>query len=97
VPSTGCEWGQKANKLPPGVAGWQYTDPLYLEIPWGPLLKQNRRRSNRNASSPATARRHDTLLDRVISLKGSTLSAWFGWPNHPPAIRTYQVTPRRAP
>ncbi len=37
--STGCEFGAGARRLPPGVAGRRYTDPLYLMFPAGPLTK----------------------------------------------------------
>lgn len=37
--STGCEFGATARRLPPGVAGRQFTDPLYLMFPAGPLTK----------------------------------------------------------
>ncbi len=38
--ATGCEFGERARNLPPGVAGWRYTDPLFLMFPSGPLLKE---------------------------------------------------------
>ncbi|MBV8952877.1 MAG: hypothetical protein JO153_01795 [Solirubrobacterales bacterium] len=38
--STGCEFGQGSNRLPPGVASRRNTDPLYLMFPSGPLAAQ---------------------------------------------------------
>jgi hypothetical protein len=35
--STGCEFGQRARRLPPGVASRRNTDPLFLMFPAGPL------------------------------------------------------------
>lgn len=38
--STGCEFGQIARRLPPGVASRRNTDPLYLMFPAGGLARQ---------------------------------------------------------
>jgi hypothetical protein len=38
--STGCEFGKRARRLPPGVASRRNTDPLYLMFPAGSLAKQ---------------------------------------------------------
>ncbi len=37
--STGCEFGARARRLPPGVASRRNTDPLCLMFPAGPLTK----------------------------------------------------------
>ena len=37
--STRCEFGTRARRLPPGVAGWRYTDPLYLMFPAGAIAR----------------------------------------------------------
>jgi hypothetical protein len=38
--STGCEFGKRARRLPPGVASRRNTDPLYLMFPAGSLAGQ---------------------------------------------------------
>ena len=38
--STGCEFGARARRLPPGVASRRNTDPLYLMFPAGSLAGQ---------------------------------------------------------